>query len=489
MNRKTMLSRRTILRGAGVGLALPWLESLCPKPVSAQMAGKTKRFVFMYFPNGVARLFWPPTGQGAGNAWMLSGLLEPLLPHKKYVQVLSNVGQTALFGGNPNPSHSQLCAPTTSCTVNDKALPILGGASIDQVLAQNITAKTPFKSLQIGCSTMPSYPDGQHPSISRSVSWAAADRPLYKEVNPQKVFDDLTMQLAPGGMGDPATLAAAKARKDEDLSVLDYVLGDLNAIKPKLSTRDNRRLDQFLTSVQDIESRAKMQGTAMTMGSKTYTRPAMSATYTERASVKTVSATDPTGYNRNTHAELMNDLITMAFETDLTRVVSHMLDDARSDYHYNFLKQRNFVGATSTESATSLTSPLQGDLLGFHALQHAGDNNNGFATVNHWLVQKFASLLDRLSKTMEPDGSGKSILDNTVITFMSGMQGSNHQANNLPIVLAGSGGGVFKTDYHNSFPTEVKLADVYLTILQAGFGMTNVTKHGNSGGIVPALLV
>ena len=488
MNRKNWLTRRNVLRGAGVGLALPWLESLCPAPVRAQAqpAGKTKRYVFMYFSNGVARAFWPPTGTGA--AWQVSGLLEPLQPYKQFVQVLSNVGQTALFNGNPNPSHSQLCAPTTSCTVNDGSKPLLGGPSIDQVLAQNIGGMTPFKSLQLGCSTMPSYPDGQHSAISRSVSWAASDQPLYKEVNPQAVFDKLVKQLAPGGAADPAAEAAAKLRKDNDLSVLDYVLSEANALNAKLSASDKRRLDQFLTSVQEIETRTKQQGSAMT-ASKMYTRPTMAASYTERANIQTVDINDPTGYNRNTHAELMNDLITMAFETDLTRVVSHMLDDARSDYHYHFLKQRNFQGATSTEIDAPLTTPLQGDLLGLHALQHDGDNNNGFATVNHWFVQKFASLLDRLSKAVEPDGSGTSVLDNTIVVFMSGMQGSNHQANHLPMVLGGSGGGVFKTNYHNDFATEVKLADVHLTVLQSGFGLSNVTKHGNSGGIVPGLLV
>ena len=490
MNRKTWLSRRNVLRGAGVGLALPWLESLCPEPVQAQAqaAAKTKRYVFMYFSNGVAQAFWPPVGEGASTAWKLSGLLEPLQAVKQHVQVLSNVGQTALFGGNPNPSHSQLCAPTTSCTVNDKTKPILGGPSVDQVLAQNIGSATPFKSLQLGCSTMPSYPDGQHPAISRSISWAASDQPLYKEVNPQAVFDNLVKQLAPGGANDPAAEAAAKLRQANDLSVLDYVLDEAHALNAKLSASDKRRLDQFLDSVQQIEKRTKEQGTAM-VTNKMYTRPTMSASYTERANIQTVDINDPTGYNRNTHAELMNDLITMAFETDLTRVVSHMLDDARSDYHYHFLKQRQFQGQSSLEIDAPLTTPLQGDLLGLHALQHDGDNNNGFATVNHWFVQKFASLLDKLSKATEPDGSGKSVLDNTIVVFMSGMQGSNHQANHLPIVLGGSGGGVFKTDYHNNFAAEVKLADVHLTVLQSGFGLSNVTKLGNSGGIVPGLLV
>jgi hypothetical protein len=489
MSTKTWLSRRNVLRGAGVALALPWLETLCAKPAQAVTAGKTKRYVFMYFPNGVARAFWPPTGTGAGAAWQLSALLEPLAPYKQYIQVLSNVGQTELFHGNPNPSHSQLCAPTTSCTVNDVAKPILGGPSIDQVLAQNIGSATAFDSLRIGCSTMPSYPDGRHPAISRSISWKASDQPLYKEVNPQTVFDSLVTQLAPGGQTNPGNQAEAKARQAQDLTVLDYVLDEANALSPKLSASDRHRLDQFLTSVGEIEARAKAQGSSMPTTGKTYTRPTLSASYNERANIQTVDANDPAGYNRNDHAEVMNDLITMAFETDLTRVVSHMLDDARSDYHYHFLKQRNFAGGTSTEINAPLTVALQGDLLGYHGLQHDGDNNNGFATVNHWLVQKFGTLIDRLSKTMEPDGSGKTLLDNTILTFMSGMQGSNHQANELPIVLAGAGGGVFKTDYHHSFPTEVRLADVHLTILQNGFGLTSVTKHGNSGGIVQDILV
>lgn len=491
MNRKTWISRRNVLRGLGVSLALPWMESLQMPTARAQSTGKTKHYVFMYFSNGVAQAFWPPTGSGAGAAWQLSALQEPLAPYKQYVQVLSNVGQTALFGGNPNPSHSQLCAPTTSCTVNHGSQPVLGGPSVDQVIAQNIGGSTKFKSLQVGCSTMNSYPDGQHPAISRSVSWAASDQPLYKEVNPQTVFDRLIAEVTPGtNMPDPQAEAAAKLRRERDISVLDYVLEEANSLKPKLSATDKRQLDKFLTSVGELETRAKMQGGSLPNGGgKTYTRPTLSASYNERADIKSISANDPDGYNRNEHAEVMNDLITMAFETGLTNVVSHMLDDARSDYHYHFLKQRNFANGTSTEIDAPLDTVLQGDLLGLHALQHDGDNNNGFATVNHWFVQKFASLLDRLSKAVEPDGSGSSVLDNTIVVFMSGMQGSNHAANRLPIILGGSGGGVFKTDYHNDFAQEVKLADVHLTVIQSGFGLSNVASIGNSGGIVDALLV
>ena len=491
MNRKTWLSRRNVLRGLGVGLALPWLESLAPRAARAETAPPKTRYLLMYFPCGVATAYWPPKGAGAGNAWQLSALLEPLAAYKKYVQVLSNVGQEALFnmGENPNPSHSLYCAPSFSCTVPDEKLPKLNGATTDQILAQNFGGASPFKSLQIGCSTMNSNPDGRHPSMTRSVSWSSGDVPLYKEVNPQKVFDSLVMQLAPGGSESAQNQALAKLRQARDISVLDYVAEEATALNAKLSTSDRHRLDQFLASVQEIEGRAKAQGTTMQGNTKTYTRPTLSASYNERRPGAMLMA-DPEGYNRNDHAEVMNDLITMAFETNLTRVITHMLDDARSEYHYNFLKTRTFTkgSLTSTQSDGTLTTVQEGDLLGYHGLSHAGDNNNGFATVNHWFVEKFASLLGRLSTAMESDGSGKNVLDNTVVLFMSGMQGSSHQLTRLPVVLA-SGGSVFKADYHNNFPAQVRLADVHLTLMRQGFGVQLDKQLGYSQGIVSGLLV
>jgi hypothetical protein len=354
-------------------------------------------------------------------------------------------------------------------------------------LAQNIGSATPFDGLQTGLSTMNSYPDGQHPAISRSMSWEDATTPLYKEVNPQDLYDRLIAQVDPNaGTADPAAAAAAELRKARDLSALDFVLEDTASLQMKLSASDRVRLDQFLTSVQDLETRVGQQGTIM--AGAIPPRPTLSATYEERADIKSVDPNDPAGYNRDTHAEVMNDLITFAFATDLTRVVGHMYDDARSDYHYNFLKQRTFTAAGSTEVDQQLSTTLNGDLLGFHALQHDGDSNDGFATVNHWLISKFASLIGRFAMTPDPVETGKMLIDTTYMQCQSGMQGSNHQANMLPIVIAGSGNGVFKMDQHHSFGSEVRLADVHYTVLQA-FGLTNVTSFGNSGGVVADLLV
>jgi len=489
MSSKFWQSRRNVLRGLGVGLALPWLEFAAPRRVNAQTQSPIKRYLCCYFPNGVARAFWRPTGAGAGDNWQLSSLLEPLLPYKQYLQVIEGIGQEELFnlGVNPNPSHSMYCAGAFGCTVMHESLPILGGPTVDQLIANQIGANTPFKSLQIGCSTMNSSPDSRHPSMTRSISWSATDQPLYKEVNPQTVFDSLVAQLAPGGAADPANVALAELRKQRQLSVLDFVLDEAQAIHGKLSVGDRRRLDQFLTSAREIEMRTQLQGTAMTEPGKTYVRPTLSASYNERNPGEPITTTDPQGYNRNDHAEVMNDLITMAFETDLTNVITHMMDDARSDYHYQFLKQREFSNGTSTEIDAPLQTLLQGDLLGYHGLSHDGDNNFGFATVNHWFVTKLASLLQRLSQTPETDGSQSSVLDNTFILFMSAIQGSSHELIRLPVVFAG-GQNVFKTNYFNDFPSQVRLADVHLTIMQSGFGV-DIDQFGYSQGIVPELLI
>lgn len=478
MSSKTWMSRRNVLRGAGVGLALPWLESLCAAPAKAQAGSPTKRYLLFYFPCGTAN-FWNPKGEGA--AWTLSPLLEPLAKHKQYLQLLTNVGQEELYnqGVNPNPSHSLYCAPSFSCTVPDVSKPLIGGPTVDQVIAGSIGGGSPFKSLQLGCATMVSSNDGRHPSMTRSISWAASDQPLYKEVNPQAVFDSLVTQIAPGG-GNAANETLAKLKKDRDLSVLDYVLKDATSLQAKLSASDRRKLDQFLTSVRDVEGRVKLQGSVMTGGTKTYVRPTLTASQSER---RGTDASDPTGYNRNTHAELMNDLIAMAFETDLTRVISHMLDDARSDYHYEFLKKRNFTATGSTELTEQLDTAQKDGELGYHGLSH--NDQQGFATVNYWMMQKFASLLDRL--TVKDEASGKSVLDETIVLFMSGMKGSGHELLQLPVVLA-TGGSLLKKDCRTTFAGQARLADLHLTLMQAGFGM-DIQTFGYSKGTLPQILV
>jgi Protein of unknown function (DUF1552) len=478
-------TRRQVLRGAGVALSLPWLETFAPRTARAQAAAAAakKRYVLMYFPNGAAE-FWHPTGTGSGDAWALSPILEPLAPLKKYLTVMQNVGyQTALQ--KPNPSHSQLGAGIMTCTVPDPNPAVCrNGISVDQLIANAIGAATPFPSLQVGLSTLDSYPDGQHPAHSRSMSWSSPTTPLYKVINPQAVFDRLVAPAtAAQGNAAPADPLAERRRMLKKSS-LDYILEQSTTLKGRLSRSDVTRMDLFMTSVRNLENRVLNVSTTVTQGCHVGTRPTES--YTVGGFVGSGMGTVPAAYNRNTHADIMIDLVVMALQCDVTRVVTFMLDDARSDFPYIFLKARNFTTTGSTPATTNVTNGNISDgLAGFHGLQHAGDTNNGFASINYWLTEKTASFASKLMASQ--DGAGN-ILDGTTIHYGSGMHGGNHQGIDIPIALIGGHGGVLKKDTFFPWPQTQLLQNVHLTIMQKVFGMTSMTAFAGSTGIAADLL-
>ncbi|HEY0713887.1 MAG TPA: DUF1552 domain-containing protein, partial [Polyangia bacterium] len=225
---------------------------------------------------------------------------------------------------------------------------------------------------------------------------------------------------------------------------------------------------QFLTSVRDLEKRVGSVMPAQVPATcKPVTRP--TATY----AVGSVGG----DYNRGTHAAVMTDLVLMALQCDVTRVVSYMLDDARSEFVYRFLPQRRFTATGSTEGT--------GGCDQYHAMQHAGETNNQFATINWWMVQKAAELASKLAAVSE--GPAGSMLDNTVILLASGMHGANHSGVDIPIVLIGNAGGALKQDVHIPFPAGQQIANLHLTLIQKVFGIS-AAKFGSSTGIIPELL-
>jgi hypothetical protein len=465
---QTRRSRRAFLRGAGVALSLPFLETLAPRPLKAQSTS-IKRYIALYFPNGTAA-FWKPNGEG--SSWTLSPLLAPFESLKSSLTVLSNVSNYAPFGGHVEPSHSNLGAATWTCVKPNGDGNANSGTSIDQLIAAELGAQTHLPSLQVGLSTLDSYTDGLPGQHSRSISWKAPDQPLYKTVNPQAVFDRLFGDNpAPGNGAEPDP--AAERRRALKQSALDYVLEDAQALQRKLSKSDRARLDQFLTSARSLEKR---------VAAPEMPKPIASCAGAARPAATFTVGNVPEDYNRNTHAELMIDLVVLAIECDVTRVVSFMLDDARSDFTYDFLQNREFSDTGS--------EPGNGKAGGYHGAQHAGDRNNGFATIGYWNSQKAAQLAQRLRDIDEGDAG--TALDNSVITFASGMNGGNHDARELPIALLGGGGKlasgtVLKTGQHLAFPGETRLADVHLTLLREVFG-SKVDKFGASSGILSELL-
>ncbi|HEX3697888.1 MAG TPA: DUF1552 domain-containing protein [Polyangia bacterium] len=457
-------TRRHFLRGAGVALALPWLESLEPRRARGQTATPRRRFVPIYFPLGTAYPneidYWTPKGIGAGTAWQLSPMLEPFAPIKSQVAVLAQVDQTAFketvvdFGNGLLTDAFLTCTdPRSQVTMS---LPEPNGISIDQRIASALGER----SLQVGLSTLNSSCDGEPCDYSRSISWAGPGAPLGKLVDPQSVFDKIVSS------GPPLAPAASAATKRK--SVLDFVVGNVTSLEGRLGRTDRTRMDQFLTSVRDLETR--VAALALPPDCRAIPRPTLSA------SVGNV----PASYNRDDHANVMIDLTVMALSCDAAGVVSFMLDDARSDFPYNFLQRRHFTDAGSTPGTTAVTfSPLIAS-----ANNDGGDGTDQWATIHWWYASKVSQLCQKLAAV--PDGGGASLLDNSIVWFGSGQQGEGF-ATNLPLLYVGSGGGILRTDRAFAFSPNQSLANVYLTFLRSVFGLPDPT-FGDSTGTIPELL-
>jgi Protein of unknown function (DUF1552) len=489
------ISRRRILQGGAVALSLPWLETLAPRPARGA-AAPIKRYISMYYPNGTTPNFWNPTAAGAGNAWAISPILEPLSAFKANMLVLGNVGNYSAMGvtATAQPSHGTNCAGAWHCYDPRKGSDSApgGGISVDQVIAGQIGAATRLPSLQVGLSTIDSYCDGAPCAHSRSISWAGPNVPMGKIVNPQTVFDKLVSAGAPTTVG-PGTTPTTPMTTDPKLaqtralhkSVLDSVLAASTSLRAKLSMSDQARVDQYMTSVRDLE--------------KLVAAPAMQVTGGGGATVSCAGQTRPpeayadmnvpADYSRETHANIMIQLVTMAFACDLTRTVSFMLDDARSEYVYSHVPMRKF----NAPAAGMLSSPGTGTCADYHGLQHAGDNNDGFATITYWNAQKAAMMAQALASISEGGGTA---LDGAVIHFGSGMHGGNHDGLNIPMVLIGSGGGVLKQNAYVQMTGDApgggaRLANLHLTLIQKVFGSSVGTfgAPGASTGILPGVLV
>jgi hypothetical protein len=452
MNDRKGFSRRHLLRGAGVALALPWLETFAPRRARGQ-AAPARTFVAMYFPEGTAD-WWKPAATGVGDGWKLSPILEPIAPVKPYVALLRNVGNYGPFGGHIEPSNSNLTAAVLTCTRAQQPNNVLTvGTSVDQLIAQSLTGRTKLDSLQVGLSTIDSSPDGLPGACSRSISWRSPTEPTFKLIDPATVFDKLV------GVGNlpPADSPFALERRAKNKSVLDYVLGHATTVRGQVSASDRVRIDTYMDSVRALEARIAASPTLPACG------------VGPRLTGPTVVDNQPfAGYDRNAHADLMIDLVVMALQCDVTRVVSFMLDDARSDFVYNFLTVRHFSATGSTPG----TAPA----AGYDGLAHAGNANDGFATVGWWFVSKLSRLCQALKASSNGDGN---LLDAATIWFGSEMHGPNADGLDLPILTVGKGGGRLLTDRYIDFaetPRQTeRLANLYLTYMRNVFDMPITT--------------
>ncbi len=471
------VSRRGLLRGAGVVLSLPWLESLAPRPLRAQTAEVRRRFLPIYLPNGASD-FWSPTSDGSGDAWQLSSILEPFAGSlKSKLNVLTNLENGSVFNSDGtsqvDPSHGRLSGAWLTCVDAAAVRAQLGldeanGISVDQVLAQNdaFKGKTPLASLQVGLSTPLGSCDSEPCSNSRSVSWASATQPMYKLVDPLEVFNQL-VALAP--QMDPSGTAALEAKKRlvRNKSVLDAVLENAQRTRARLGTSDKLRMDEFLDSVRAVEQR--VVGVSSNMGGVGCMPLPPNISVDQSAQPHHTTAT----YDKGLHADAMNALIAMAFQCDATRVISYMLEDERSEFTYDNVPERAFTAESS--------SPKGGTCPEYHTAQHAGGDD--FATITWWNVGKVADLCRMLDNIQE--APGVSVLDNCVVYLGACMHGGDHEADRLPVALIGGGNLGLKNDQHLTLDKR-PLRDLYFTLMNDVYGVSVSDFGQDLTGAAPA---
>jgi hypothetical protein len=477
MNR--LFSRRIVLRGAGVALTLPWLESLILPNKSAQAAGTApKRYMPIFLPNGAihdSKNLWTPTQVGVGTAWTLSPILDPLTALKAKVNVLSKFENGSSFnadgGSSVEPSHGRQPGAWLTC-VDPGAIRKemnVGEAneiSLDQIMATHAAfkGKTALPSLQLGLSTVESYCDGQPCSNSRSISWSGKTTPMYKMVDPLAVFNKITGVIQPSdGNGPTMPDAEQQARAARNKSILDAVLENATRTQAKLGAADKIRMDEFLTSVREIEERVTKVSTGMGgVACMAITKPTMATVGPNAFRQNTAT------YNKGTHADVMNDLIVMALQCDATRIITHMMEDERSEFTYDHVRVRDFSKAGAPEGNGTCPEYHGGG-------QHGGLNE--FGTIVRWNVSKVAELATKLDAIKEADGT--SILDNTVIFLGGAMRGSNHACNDLPTALIGGGAIGLRQDQHADL-TKRHLRDLHYTMMNKVFDMSDVTTFGRN---------
>ena len=453
---RTRLHRRTVLRGLGLAMALPWLEAMGASwlpgadEASAEEGrdGPPVRLAWLFFPNGAHMQDWTPKTEGTD--FTLPWILEPLESHKQDMLVLSGLAQDQARAHGDGPGdHARSAAVflTGAHPVKTAGANIRVGTSADQVAARKLGGATRFASLELGIERSAqsgNCDSGYSCAYSSNISWRSATTPNAKENNPRLVFERLFLGGKPG-----ETKAQRERRIRRRKSVLDFVGRDAKALHGRLGTSDRAKLDEYLTAVREIEQRIEKTERLKTDG----TSPAASFPV-------------PKGKprSRREHLRLMSDLMVLAFQTDTTRVATYMLGNGGSNIRYH----------------------EAGVPQAHHQLSHHGKDPKKVGQIrkiNRFLMEEYAYLLGRMKQVKEGEGT---LLDNSLVMIGSGIgDGNRHNHDNLPVLMAGRGGGAVTPGRHIAYPRWTRLNDLYLSMLAAAGAPTQ--SLGDSTGVLPKL--
>lgn len=427
-------------------MALPVLDAMAPLRALAAENPKAafkhpRRLAFLYIPNGADMANWTPQGEGA--AFDLPPILEPLAPYQEDILVLSGLAHDkARPNGDGAGDHARASATflTAAQARKTAGADIHVGVSIDQVAATRIGHHTRLPSLELGCDKgqrSGNCDSGYSCAYSFNISWKTPNTPMPPEVDPRLVFERLFA-------GDrPAESAEARARRQHQRkSILDFVQEDAQRLRANLGYTDQRKLDEYLTAVRELELRIEQS---------------------EKFQAALPDVSKPTGipetYER--HLRLLFDLQALAFQTDTTRISSFILAHDGSNRPY----------------------PWIGVSEGHHDLSHHGNDEAKkakIARINRFHMEQFAYFLGRLKAIKEGEGT---LLDNCMIVYGGAISdGDRHNHDNLPVILAGRGGGTIETGRHLRYPRNTPMANLFLSLLDRAGAGQGIERFGDSSG-------
>lgn len=437
---KIKVSRRTVLRGVGAALGLPCLEAMLPKHsafASQPSLPRPVRLAWVFFPNGTTPESWHP--KTAGRSWEITPSLEPLREYREDLTVLSGLAQVnarSLGDGAGDHARSAAAFLTGAHPYKTGGTKISVGKSADQIAADQIGQDTRLPSIELGIEggkPAGACDSGYACAYSNNISWKTASQPMPKEIDPQLAFDRL---FGTGG-GSAASDSLLLKR-----SILDLVAQDAQQLHRQLGAADRNKLDEYLNSVRETE-RCIQRMSKPVGGDIGKHRP------------------DEKPSDVGEHIRLMFDILTLAFQTDTTRVATLMMGNEGSN----------------------ATFPMIGINEGHHHLSHHqndAEKVSKIALIDKFLAEQFAYFVRRLKETSDGQSS---LLDNCLVVYGCAIRdGNRHDHHDLPILMAGRGGGAVNPGNHLQYPSETPLNNLYLTMLSmAG---VRVDQFGDSTGML-----
>lgn len=448
---RSSLNRRAVLRGLGLSVGLPWMESIAPAVdlTSETESGGSRRMAFLFVPNGVHLPDWTPEKEGYG--YDLPHILQPLKSVQDDLLVISGLTHDkgrANGDGAGDHARSASVFLTGSQPRKTNGADIRSGVSVDQVAARLGGNETRFSSLELGCEpgrSAGNCDSGYSCAYSSNISWSSPSTPVGKETNPRFVFERLF------GSGEAKERdKQAEKRKAIKKSILDFVLDDAKSLQSRLGKNDQQKLEEYLNGVREVERRVDRAGDS-DEANMDFDYPVPKGT--------------PGDYGE--HIRLMCDMMVLAFQMDRTRLATFMLADAGSNRSY---RQINVPD-------------------GHHDLSHhRGDaaKHAKIREINRFHVQQVAYFLEKLKQT--PDGPHGNLLDQSMICYGSAISdGNKHNNEDLPVILAGGGGGTIDTGRHLRVDAETPMCNLFMSMLER-FG-TPVDFIGDSTGSLNQLTI